>query len=198
MGLGELFRWLGCVRFLALLIFCSRGDCSCSHVLSSTRPPARLSLILTPSELVLESCWARDVHGGNVLSGLSWKTVVAHHWSLTTSLPCCEEGCAGSSCLYRTPHVQAPSTPSLPYPPQRLPTLSPKGTEAAGAVGGTKHLPLFEVGFWGRIVVSLFPCRGPGGMFGSLLLSPCFSYASFLFKCHRSLHQLISLYMDGI
>lgn len=75
MGLGELFRWLGCVRFLALLIFCSRGDCSCSHVLSNTRPPARLSLILTPSEVVLESRWVRDVHGGNVLSGLSWKNL---------------------------------------------------------------------------------------------------------------------------
>lgn len=170
-----------------------------------------------PVELGLRRCVR-----GDELSGLRCKDP-ARCWSWTPrqictvrekspSLPSCEVDAAGgkekvtSTHPCRTPWRPGASRPTdpchIPLRPRARTSPAPGGTTAAGAAGAHRSfVPLWHLSSWGCREWTPFllcPCRGPGRVFGSLLLCLCFLYASFLFKCHRSLHQLISLYMDGI
>ena len=149
--------------------------------------------------------------------------LLAHCWSLTwcqirtveeksASLPGCKVDTAGRKEKVTSTHpCRTPWCPGASHPHRPLPRPSPStcmdrshssGHNSSRSCWWSPDLrPSLAPPFTGCREWTAFllcPCHGPGRVFGSLLLCLCFLYASFLFKCHRSLHQLISLYMDGI
>lgn len=194
------------------------GDSAVAISWVTSMPPAVPfpSLVLTTSELVPESCWnwARDVHvRGCAACGVRIWPVVAVGPLLVPDQRCQVHTMEKESFTpylwggfwvpvhAEHPVIQALSTLQPPATSSSTHWM-PWGCRWARAAGGAPDLcpslALPSMGCWGWSPFSFCPCHGPGNIFGSLLLSLHFLYASFLFKCHRSLHQLISLYMYGI